>query len=212
MARAEEAKVLMGIEQDMKSLPRTPSLPKIEKEYDDRSEAELATCGKLASFVRKVKEFQHKAKGAVWRGWKLIKDASCMGSSTNAPQQAPGDIPCLDTLSLGGTGQKKPVSAYEAARNWFMSALAKNIHQTNKDISKYIPDTLLPTTQVNDLAKKLEERLLQELGQMYGNADAPMSQSKKIALYQQQGLKYITQMKDMWVFHETVEAYKAMRP
>jgi hypothetical protein len=47
---------------------------------------------------------------------------------------------------------------------------------------------------------------------MYGNADAPMSQSKKIALYQQQGLKYITQMKDMWVFHETVEAYKAIRP
>jgi hypothetical protein len=149
--------------------------------------------------VNKVKDFHRKMKFVLTKVWDQLKNTSCMGGGNDGPQLPP-------RASL------RPISAFEDAKKRFHNALINDLRTMNVNVSFTHNHVLivLQEDQVRSMAEKLQEELMKELGQKYGNAS--MTEAEQLTIYKEAAQFYINKMKDFNCFCETVKAYLAMQP
>ncbi|KAF7672642.1 hypothetical protein GT037_009143 [Alternaria burnsii] len=195
MVKEQELAVLQRISDHMQGLHRPPTPAEIEHEYDTQSEHELQDCSKLDRFVNKAKEFHKNAKMFFASAKDKVIGAFCIsGASSVAPaaRHAPPPPPVQDV------------------KGQFMTALKHAINKMNIDASNTWNggQAILQLAQVDDLALKLEARMLNNLDQKH--IGTPLTRQQQETLYIQAGHEMLKQIRDINCFVQTVQAYLAM--
>ncbi|CAN9218465.1 unnamed protein product [Alternaria alternata] len=150
MVKEQELAVLQRISDHVQSLHRPPTPAEIEREYDIQSEHELQDCSKLDRFVNKAKDFHKSIKRFFASAKEKVTGAFCIaGASDVAP----------------AARHASPPPPFRNVKGQFMTALKDAINRMNIDASNTWNEgqAILQLAQVDDLALKLEARMLNNL-------------------------------------------------
>ncbi|CAN9341690.1 unnamed protein product [Alternaria alternata] len=186
MVKEQELAVLQRISDHMQSLHRPPTPAEIEREYDTQSERELQDCSKLDRFVNKAKDFHKSIKKFFASAKEKVTGAFCIaGASDVAP----------------AAQHASPPPPFRDMKDQFMDALKVAINKMNIDASNTWNggSAILQLAQVDDLALKLEARMLNNLDQKHIET-----------FYIEAGHEMLKQIRDINCFVQTVQAYLAM--
>jgi hypothetical protein len=195
MIKEQEFAVLQRISDHMQSLHRPPTPAEIEREYDTQSERELQDCSKLDRFVNKAKDFRKSIKKFFASAKEKVTGAFCIaGASDVAP----------------AARHASPPSPFRDVKGQFMTALNDAINKMSIDASHNWNggQAILQLAQVDDLALKLEARMLNNLDQKH--IGTPLTRQQQETFYIQAGHEMLKQIRDIKCFVQTIQAYLAM--
>ncbi|KAI4607889.1 hypothetical protein J4E83_009433 [Alternaria metachromatica] len=170
----------------------------IERAYDSQSESELRDCGKLNSFVNKVKGYHRRLRNFISSAKGHFVDAFGLRGDSGAAHTADAQYP---------PSSPTPVQDIKGS---FISALTNAINAMNSSVSAThnLDQLLLQPAEIADLVSRLEARMRSDLEQKY--IDTPLT-------YQEQEPRYVQAAKDFlqWIqnthcFRETVKQYRQL--
>jgi len=198
MVHQDELAVLHRIDSAMRDSIFERDDAAIERAYDSQSESELRDCGRLHSFVSKVKGYHRRLRHFISSAKAHVFDAFGLRGDSGAYHTA-------DAEYLPPT--PPPVQDIKGS---FISALTDAIKAMNSSVSAThnLDQLLLQPAEVADLVSRLEARMRSDLEQKY--IDTPLT-------YQEQETRYVQAAKDFlqWIqnthcFRETVKEYRQL--
>ncbi|KAI4640604.1 hypothetical protein J4E93_008194 [Alternaria ventricosa] len=198
MVHQDELAVLHRIDSAMQGSIFKRDDAAIERAYDSQSECELRDCGRLNSFVDKVKGYHRRlrnfissAKGHVADAFGLRGDS---GASHTADVQYPAPLP-------------PPVQDIKGS---FISALTNAINAMNSSLSAThnLDQLLLQPAEVADLVSRLEARMASDLGQKY--IGTPLTYQEQETRYVQAANHFLQWIQNTHCFRETVKEYRQL--
>ncbi|KAI4611338.1 uncharacterized protein J4E87_010531 [Alternaria ethzedia] len=198
MVHQDELAVLHRIDSAMQGSIFKRDDAAIERAYDSQSESELRDCGKLNSFVNKVKGYHRRLRNFISLAKGHVVDAFGLRGDSGAAYTA-------DAEYLPST--PPPVQDIKCS---FISALTDAIKAMNSSLSATynLDQLLLQPAEVADLVSRLEARMRSDLEQKY--IDTPLTYREQETRYVQAANHFLQWIQDTHCFSETVKEYRQL--
>ena len=198
MVHQDELAVLHRIDSAMRDSIFERDDAAIERAYDSQSESELRDCGRLHSFVSKVKGYHRRLRHFISSAKAHVFDAFGLRGDSGAYHTA-------DAEYLPPT--PPPVQDIKGS---FISALTDAIKAMNSSVSAThnLDQLLLQPAEVADLVSRLEARMRSDLEQKY--IDTPLTYQEQETRYVQAANQFLQWIQTAHCFGETVMEYRQL--
>ncbi|KAI4905997.1 hypothetical protein J4E90_010995 [Alternaria incomplexa] len=200
MVHQDELAVLHRIDSAMQHSIFERDDAAIERAYDSQSESELRDCGRLNSFVNKVKGYHRRLRNFISSAKGRVVDAFGLRGDSGAAHTADAEY------------HSHPPPPVQDIKDAFISALTYSINAMNSSVSAThnLDQLLLQPAEVADLVSRLEARMSSDLEQKY--IGTPLTYQEQETRYVQAGNHFLQWIQTTHCFSETVEEYRQLTP
>ncbi|KAI4915379.1 uncharacterized protein J4E92_009333 [Alternaria infectoria] len=198
MVHQDELAVLHRIDSAMQGSIFKRDDAAIERAYDAQSESELRDCGRLNSFVDKVKGYHRRLRNFISSAKGHVVDAFGLRCDSGAAHTADAEY------------HSPPPRPDQDIKGSFISALTDAINAMNSSVSitHNLDQLLLQPAEVADLVSRLEARMRSDLEQKY--IDTPLTYQEQEREYVQAANHCLQRIQDTHCFRETVKEYRQL--
>ncbi|KAI4643960.1 uncharacterized protein J4E78_009741 [Alternaria triticimaculans] len=200
MVHQDELAVLHRIDSAMQGSIFKRDDAAIERAYDSQSESELRDCGRLNSFVDKVKGYHRRLRNFVSAAKGHVADALGLRGDSGAAHTADTQYPL----------PRPPPPPVQDIKGSFISALTNAINAMNSSLSAThnLDELLFQPAEVADLVSRLEARMRSDLEQKY--VDTPLTYQEQETRYVEAANHFLQLIQTTHCFRETVMEYRQL--